>query len=502
MVRTRARFGEGSCNQPFLVLLLALAFAALGCIPVAAQSASHTTANRFLILSDLHFNPMADARLVRRLEAAEPAQWAGILGGSNSTAFSQYGQDTNWWLLRSALDQARTTIPRPAFIIVDGDSLAHHFPQTYQNITHDEDREHYRRFVFKTMQFLALQLRKRYPSTKVFLTPGNNDDECGNYSIEAGGRFLHDTADLVRNLAHGDDQMRASWESLGSFEVAHPTLRGVRIISLNSIFFSEKYQAEKFNDNCAVVPSGGPKEAFAWLEARLSEAEAAHQKVWLMFHIPPGVDGFSTVEQYQNVAKGKPAGEQVCTSAIVPMWVPEWTSRFDSLLEKYRTTVTVALAGHTHTDDFRVIDSSSSDPPYVLINPAISPIYNQNPAFRTATYSKDGSLLDASVYYLTNLTYASSTTPGEWQVEYTFSKQWKMSRIDGANLAALYGRIKSDENARNQWMKLYNTSSSAAYLPAGATPGLTCAVEGLDPDSYGTCYCSAQNAGGTTPAQP
>src|SRR5580693_6374697 len=129
MVRTRARFGEGNPNQPFLVLLLALASAALCCIPVAAQSASHTPANRFLILSDLHFNPMADARLVTQLEAAEPAQWASILGRSKSTAFSQYGQDTNWWLLRSALDQARRTIPRPAFIIVDGDSLAHHFPQ-------------------------------------------------------------------------------------------------------------------------------------------------------------------------------------------------------------------------------------------------------------------------------------------------------------------------------------------------------------------------------------
>jgi hypothetical protein len=467
-----------------------------------AQRASHAPANRFLILSDIHFNPMADASLVPQLEAADPAQWASILGRSKSTAFSQYGQDTNWWLLRSALDQVRTTIPRPAFIIVDGDSLAHHFPQMYQNITHDDDREHYRKFVFKTMQFLAMQFQKRYPSSKIFLTPGNNDDECGNYSIEAGGRFLHDTADLVRNLAHGDDQTRASWESLGSFEVAHPTLRGVRIISLNSIFFSEKYQAEKFSDNCTVVSSAGPEEAFAWLESRLSEAESAHQKIWLMFHIPPGVDGFSTVQQYQNMAKSKPAGEQLCTSAIVPMWVPEWTSRFDSLLEKYRTTVTVLLAAHTHTDDFRVIDPSSSDPPFVLITPAISPIYNQNPAFRTATYSKDGSLLDASVYYLTNLAYASNSTRGEWQLEYTFSKQWKVSRINGVNLAALYGRIKSDDTVRNEWMKLYNTSSSAAYLPAGTIPGLTCAVVGLDPESYGTCYCSTQNAGGTTPPQP
>ena len=88
----------------------------------------------------------------------------------------------------------------------------------------------------------------------------------------------------------------------------------------------------------------------------------------------------------------------------------------------------VALAGHTHTDDFRVIDPAAADSNYILISPAISPVYNQNPAFRTATYAKDGSLIDASVYYLTNLTFASSTTPGEWQLEYTFSKQWNVAR--------------------------------------------------------------------------
>lgn len=470
--------------------------------PAVARGAPSSAANRFLIASDLHFNPMADPSLVAKLQAADAKQWASILGRSKSTAFSQYGQDTNWWLLRSALNQMHATIPHPAFIIVDGDSLAHRFPQTYQNITHDADREHYRKFVFKTMQFLALQLRTRYPATRILLTPGNNDDECGNYSIEAGGRFLHDTATLVRDLARGDDQMRASWEALGSFDVAHPGLRGVRIISLNSIFFSEKYQAEKFSQSCAAVSSGGPTEAFAWLESQLSQAEAAHQKVWLMFHIPPGVDGFSTVQQYLTLTKSKPAGEQLCASAIVPMWVPEWTTKFDKLLEKYRDTVIVTLAGHTHTDDFRVIDPASSNPPYVLINPAISPIYNQNPAFRTATYAKDGALLDASVYYLTNLTYARSTTPGEWQLEYTFSKQWGVSRIDGASLSSLYSRIKSDEGVRGEWMKLYNTSSSAAYLPAGSTPGLTCAAEGLDSESYGSCYCSAQAVSGTAGTQP
>jgi sphingomyelin phosphodiesterase acid-like 3 len=493
MGRTKARFGCGNCKLPAWGFILALLFTLLFS-PSVAQGASTPTSNRFLIVSDIHFNPMADASLVAQLEAADPAQWAKILARSQPTAFSQYGQDTNWWLLQSALNQMRVTIPHPAFIIVNGDSLAHQFPQTFRSITHDEDREHYRRFVQRTVQFLALQLRQRYPTAKVFMTPGNNDEECGNYSIAADGLFLHDTASLVRELAHGDDEMRASWESLGSYDVPHPTLRGVRILSLNTVFFSQKYHATSFNENCAAVDSKGPSEAFAWLESRLSHAKAVNEKVWLIFHIPPGIDGFSSVQQYQSSNKRPSAADKapLCAASIVPMWVPEWTARFDALLERYQSTVIVALAGHTHTDDFRVIDPAAVDSNYILISPAISPVYNQNPAFRTATYAKDGSLLDASVYYLTNLIFASSTTPGEWQLEYTFSKQWKVSRIDAASLKALYSRIQSDKSVRDDWLRLYNTSSSAAYLTAGSAPGLTCAVEGLDSQDYGKCYCSGE----------
>jgi sphingomyelin phosphodiesterase acid-like 3 len=489
MRRTKARFCGGNYKLSVSAFIFALLFA-LG--SSVAQGAPRSAPNRFLIVSDIHFNPMTDASLVTQLEAADPAQWAKILSRSQPTTFSQYGQDTNWWLLQSALNQMRVTIPHPAFIIVNGDSLAHQFPQTFRNITHDEDSEHYRRFVLRTVQFLTLQLRIRYPATKVFITPGNNDEECGNYSIAADGIFLHDTASLVRELAHGDDETRASWESLGSYDVPHPMLRGVRILSLNTVFFSQKYHATNFNENCATVPSDGPSKAFAWLESRLRHAEAANEKVWLVFHIPPGIDGFSSVQKYQSSYKHSSAAgkAQLCAASSVPMWVPEWTARFDALLEQYRSTVIVALAGHTHTDDFRVIDAAAADSNYILISPAISPIYNQNPAFRTATYAKDGSLIDASVYYLTNLTFASSTTPGEWQLEYTFSKQWNAPRIDTASLTALYSRIQSDKSVRDDWLRLYNTSSSAAYLTAGSAPGFTCAVEGLDPQDYSKCYCS------------
>jgi sphingomyelin phosphodiesterase acid-like 3 len=445
-----------------------------------------------LWLSDIHFDPMFDSSLVAKLEAAEPSQWEGILRSSRSTSFSQYGQDTNYWLLQSALDQMRKTLPAPAVVLFTGDSLAHQFPRKFETATHSTDRERYRKFVLKAMQFLQLELRRRFPQSVILITPGNDDDVCGNYTVQSDGAFLQDTAELARNLARGDEAVRESWQKIGSFDVPNPTLKGARIISLNTVFFSALYHAKNFSQGCAGMNSDAPEQALAWLESRLKQASAEHQKVWLMFHIPPGIDPFSSVMAYSRLVKSTPeeAGSpSACASAVVPMWVPEWTKRFDELLEKYPETVVGSFAGHTHVDDFRLLGPSQ----FVLINSAISPVYNQNPAFRTFTFKQDGSLLDSTVYYLTNLPFASSTTAGEWQREYEFSHEWKLSPLDFETLTTLEGKIRSDTSVRNDWMKLYNVSSSSVFVPPTAVPGFYCAADKLSDTSYSPCYCPASS---------
>ena len=181
------------------------------------------------------------------------------------------------------------------------------------------------------------------------------------------------------------------------------------------------------------------------------------------------------------------------------MWVPTWTEQFDSLLDRYRGTVVAAFSGHTHVDDFRLL--SAADPPFVLITPAISPIYNQNPSFRTVTFASDGSLENSSVYYLTNLLFASSSTAGEWRREYVFTEQWKLPRIDGTTLSSLSTRIRNQESARNEWLKLYDVSSSAAFILPGTAPGFYCAGDELTPEAFAACYCPAPASQATTTKQ-
>jgi sphingomyelin phosphodiesterase acid-like 3 len=435
------------------------------------QSFSKPSRHQFLIASDVHFNPFADRALVADLAAAPPSQWEPILNRSKPAAYSPYGQDTNWWLLKSALDAMRATEPHPALVMISGDLLAHGFPQAYAAAIHDSDREQYRAFVRKTVVFLAGEFRRRFKKTQILLTPGNNDNECGDYDIEAGGPFLSDTVGVVQKLARAGGGLKDDWRALGSYSLQPSSIPGVRILSINTVFFSNKYQATSFANACAPVSSTAAAQTFSWLESNLAQAKQAGEKVWLMFHIPPGIDGYSSMVQIRRMAPGQ------CAKAIVPMWKPVWTARFDRLLGEYQSTITASFAGHDHTDDFRVIPGAG----FVLINPAISPIYGQNPAFRVVTFTTDGSLTDQSTYYLNNQL---------WTREYSFATEWQSPSLNVNSLNRIDERIKDEPKARARWLTLLNVSSTHDPVPPNGVQSLDCAIAALEPDSYQACACA------------
>ena len=486
-------------TSPEGLFCLLVLLAALGVHGAQAQQTKPASRNKFLIVSDIHFNPMADPALVAELAAAGPDQWEAILQRTEPATFSPYGQDTNWWLLQSALDQMRKTLSHPAFVMYTGDLLAHDFPKNYRNITRDDDPQHYRAFVLKTVEFLALEFRKRFPDTNVLLTPGNNDEDCGDYSIAAGGAFLSDTAELARELAGADAAFTSDWKALGSYNVPHPTVAGVRILSLNTIFFSDKYHATDFSKGCAIVESTAAGDLFNWLKANLAAARQAKQKVWLMFHIPPGIDGYSTTHNYSAQPGTSTAAGGAC-NPIVPMWVPDWTQQVDGLLDEFQGTAIASFAGHTHSDDFRLVNTAGVNKAFVLIDPAVSPVYDQNPGFRIVTFDRDGSLTDQTTYYLTNLKQASSKVRGRWKKEYQFTREWKTPRLDLASLGTIYSDVQTTNTARDRWLKLYNVSSSAAIVPPDTVRGLYCAIGALDVAAYQECYCPAGPGPKSAPA--
>jgi sphingomyelin phosphodiesterase acid-like 3 len=424
---------------------------------------------KFIWLSDLHFDPTSDPKLIDALAEASVDEWPRILTSSPSGKFSRFGEDTNWALLSSSLAAIRRTAPNVEFTVVTGDILVHRFSEKFQSMAKNHDDTSFRRFATKTMQFIAAQLGTLAPGKPVLFTLGNNDSDCGDYELQPQGPFLKDgsaaMAQLLGSLA--DQRSVVDWTALGSYSVPHPSLKHRRVIAVNSVYFSSRYR-----NACSDIEADPAMEEMRWLRSELAKARDHKDKVWLLLHIPPGIDGYAT-------AHAKKSGRD----QTVFMWQPIYTEEFRKLLTQYHNTVTVSLAGHEHMDDFRLISNS-----LVLMTPALSPIFNQNPAFRVVSFRPDGVLSDETTYYLSNLDEVLNGTIAEWKLEYRLTSTWGMSALDFKNFNKLYHDIGAQSAVRDRWATLYSVSHPEANTMTPQTfPQLFCATGNAMEGSYRKC---------------
>ena len=157
----------------------------------------------FLILSDIHFNPLAQSSKAKQLDLADVQSWESVLSEPPSQPLSQYGDDTDWALLQSVLQRVAHLREKPKFAIVTGDLFAHHLREHYeQEIPGSHD---FASFAQKTALFLERELKNAVPGVPVIMALGNNDGDCGDvdYSIEPGGVFLRKSAPRNRRRNSG-----------------------------------------------------------------------------------------------------------------------------------------------------------------------------------------------------------------------------------------------------------------------------------------------------------
>lgn len=412
----------------------------VGLVLLGHMGAAATPHPEFIWLSDLHFDPTANGGLVDALAESRVDEWPRLLESVSPASVSRFGEDTNWALLSSSFEAIRKTAPDAQFVVVTGDILVHHFRERFERTAKNHDLEAFRGFTRKTMQFVAAQLATVAPGRPVLFTLGNNDSECGDYKLQPHGAFLKDASSSLTKLLGplADETSIADWTALGSYNVPHPSLKRYRVIALNSVYFSAKYQ-----NACSTGDTDPGQEEMHWLENQLVEARLQKNKVWLIFHIPPGIDGYATAHANDSAALMK----------IVPMWKPIYTGQFAKLLAQYRDTVTISLAGHEHTDDFRLIAGS-----VVLMTPGLSPIVGQNPAFRIVAFQRNGNLSDETTYYFSNLEMASGGTVPKWKLEYDFAQTWGLRPLNFKNFNQLYRRIENGSAVRDRWSSLYSVS--------------------------------------------
>lgn len=435
---------------------------------LAALQIPATGENRsFVALSDLHFDPFFDPSLVADLIRADTAHWQVIFERSAVKDLGAFGQDSSYPLLRSTLAAAAAFAPHPDFVLVTGDFLGHGFPAQFAKYAPHSDPAAYRRFVQKSMAFTTLMIRRAFPRTRLITALGNNDSGCRDYEMQPGGRLLAALAGLWQPLVDpGSKSFGRTFPIGGYFSLPHPTVRHLRVVVLNTVLFSPKYQ------NCNQGTEAGARE-LAWFDRTLREASRRGDKVWLAYHIPPGIDAYATLH-----ASGP------CPSRPVSFWRADYLSRFQRSVARFPGLVTAAFAGHTHMDEFRLPGGGG----FIHVTPAVSPLFGNNPGFAVFSFTRaTGELTDFQIYDL-NLA-SGGAGPPQWSREYDFQQAFAQPAVNGSTLDAVQQAIAKDPAARTRYLTFYPVSSPQSTTDLVHWQAYWCSAQAFTPDAFAACYC-------------
>ncbi len=435
---------------------------------------------KFLLVSDVHFNPFYDPKLFPQLAAtASVEDWLGILAQSTPDAFNPPGTDSNYFLLDGALADAAARLPDPDFILYPGDFLAHGFRSLYDAVapkpSHD-DPAAFQSFVDTTIDFVGYAFFSHFGAVPLLPTLGNDDSYCGDYMVEPEGSFLAAVADLWSGLPGPDidvDEFRKTVSTGGYYTAPLPAPSNARLIVLNTVFFSFKY------DNACGDPTiPAALDQLDWLEAALQDAATAGERVWLLMHIPPGINDYNTA---QTEKVHKPA---------VSFWQPALLAKYLQIVER-NPVIQTAFAGHTHMDDFRVIRLGGTPNLLSKIAPAISPIFGNNPGYQIYEYEPTtGTLNNYQTYYLSNLTTGGKPTPasdGTWELEYDWQSAYGLGDLSAASVAQLAENMEADSSVADDFVRYYAVSAIPT-VPPEVVLDYRCALDNVTKTEYQACY--------------
>jgi predicted phosphodiesterase len=356
---------------------------------------------------------------------------------------SPFGSDTNDALLTSMLNEAHAVDPNPPVVIIGGDFLAHQFRRA--------DAE-------TTMAELAARFNATFPKAQFVITLGNNDSNCGDYLAPIGGPFL---AAIAKTWAPLVDRRGAAPDFASRFPrdgtyVARLPEPGLRIVVSNDVFESLRY-----GTSCAKGYDGAA-EALGRFGADL-RAAGPHDRNWVLFHIPPGIDAYTTTHLTHRLG-------------IIPFLRPRAREALEADLVDPRDKVALAIAGHTHKFGYRIIPGPGGVRVPVLLVPSVSPIFNNGPSFLELSVEPDGTLSNVGEY---------SYSSGDWQRLGALA-DLGVKRFTAPDLEALQDRLAHDPALRTEFSRLYS-GAGIPEIDEGNWRSYWCAATNFSATSFDAC---------------
>lgn len=175
---------------------------------------------------------------------------------------------------------------------------------------------------------------------------------------------------------------------------------------------------------------------------------------------------------------------------------PKFNEPFLDLVTKYSSVIKYMHFGHIHTDSFRVLLDSNKNPAVpIFIAPAIVPGLNNNPSYRLINYDKNSyDLINYEQYFL-NLTKANLVGETDWELEYDFLKDYRLSDLSAESLYKLQQQILTNETLFQFYYSL-NSAKKLFYCDteSNCRQMQLCALQFLRFDDYSTCMNANQTS--------
>ena len=485
-------FMHNKLDRRSFLKLLAAAGAATA-IPPLWPKAAQADIGQALLVSDIHFNAFYDSSLVSDLMRSPASQWNAIFASSPDKRLGRYGQETNFNLLDCGLKSMKAACASPDCVIYTGDLPCHGIWQKLEGYSSDENQRN--QFITKLVEFIGLRFRSMYPGVPVYFVLGNNDSFCQDYKITPRGEYLQATAAPFLQIFLGSPEPASAfyedYQNLGCYNLPGPG-PGLRVVALNSNYMSVHWSCQ-----CCPGPAGDPaSEQLDWLEAQLAAAVNNGDAVWLLMHIPPGINAYNTVKLVDPQGKLQKVGLDL---------VEEHNARLLAIMQKYAGVLRASFAGHTHMDHFRAIRQGREAAAMQRITPALNALFGGNPAYQVLRYSRSDFVIQDLVTYYLNLEDALMLPgPGEgddgsqlqyppWRWEYAFGPAYGTRDLSPAALSALSQSMRANRDLRESFRLFYNASrqSAPAFSQAQAKV-YWCALAHLDPQEYVDAFNSTE----------
>lgn len=478
--------------------VICLLFFCLSRAAAHAQDARPDTASPHavsaLLVSDIHFEPFWDPAKAAQLESAPARSWDAILAAPPSADRQQRfdalqdkcharGVDTPYALYKSSLAAMHAKAATAGFAILSGDLVAHAFSCKYSTLFPQASPQAYSRFVVKTLDYVLYELRKALPDVPVYAALGNNDSGCGDYQLDANSEFLRAAgATFTEGFpAAVREEARQTFAAGGYYGIALPApVEHTRLLVLDDLFMSRKYSTCDGKQDAAAGAS-----QIAWLRAELERAREHNEKVWVMSHIPPGIDPFTTILKMRNVCGGRSPDEFLASDDL------------GKTIGDFGDVVRLAIFAHTHMDELRLLKPSRNEVPpnaqagvAVKLVPSISPINGNSPSFTVAQIDPaSATMVDYKVIAASNTTGVDT----EWTPEYDFEKVFHEPDFSAASVGKLIGEFAADPAAQTDVSESYLRNYYVRDVSAEIKPGwpqYSCSLANLTAESYRACVCS------------